>query len=131
MNCNKFRILLGILITVCCIMAGCSKNVTGGADVSPTPVITATEAPKTTEVPGPTDAAGPMVTPGPDVTDTPTPEPAPDCEPTDTEEMEETEDTNEMENGSLSGAYDIGAMTLREKILQMCVITTEQLGNWN
>ncbi len=40
-------------------------------------------------------------------------------------------DMEEMENILFRGAYDIGAMTLREKILQMCVITPEQLGNWN
>ena len=40
-------------------------------------------------------------------------------------------DMEEVEYRLFSGAYDIGAMTLREKILQMCVITPEQLGNWN
>ena len=40
-------------------------------------------------------------------------------------------DMEEMEYRLFSGAYDISAMTLHEKILQMCVITPEQLGNWN
>ncbi|MBO4414780.1 MAG: glycoside hydrolase family 3 protein [Lachnospiraceae bacterium] len=40
-------------------------------------------------------------------------------------------DMEEMEYKLSSGAYDISAMTLREKILQMCVITTRELGDWN
>ena len=30
-----------------------------------------------------------------------------------------------------NGAYDPGAMTLRDKILQMCVVTPSELGDWN
>ncbi len=40
-------------------------------------------------------------------------------------------DMEEIEYRLFSTAYDTDAMTLREKILQMCVITPAQLGNWN
>ena len=76
MNRKRVLILLGVLI-LACVLAGCSRHATGGADASPTPVITATEAPKPTDVPKPTDAAQPDATSEPDVTATPAPEPTP------------------------------------------------------
>ena len=73
---SRFLTLCGVLI-LACLLAGCTKNSNGRADVSPMPAITATEAPKPTEAPRLTDAAEPAVTSEPDVTATPSPEPTP------------------------------------------------------
>lgn len=51
-------VLFCVVLIFACVTAGCTKQITGGADAAPAPVITATEAPNPTDDPELTNDQG-------------------------------------------------------------------------